>query len=241
MKRLILALCFVLSMFSMTLPAHAQFVVVDPTNLAQNILTAARTLQAVNNQIQQLQNEARMLADSARNLEHLDLNTLHRLEATLDATEQLLDQARGLQFDIRHTVDEFARLYPAQYAEAVTRGQLNADRVERWSFSREALGTTMALQAQAKQNFASDESVLRDLVSSSQSAAGALQAAQATNQLLALQSRQLMQTQQLQIAQDRAIALEQARTVAAEERSHAIRRRFMSSSTPYTPQNVQGF
>ncbi len=44
-----------------TATAHAQWVVVDPTNLVQNTLTAIRTLEQINNQIQQLQNEAQML------------------------------------------------------------------------------------------------------------------------------------------------------------------------------------
>lgn len=240
MKRLFLVLCVVLTSLT-THQAAAQWVVVDPTNLVQNILTAVRTLQMVNNQIQQLQNDAQMLTNQARNLQHLDLNTLNRLRSTLAQTEQLFDQARGLALDVTETLDDFARLYPAEYAEAVTRGQLNADRLARWTFSREAIGTAMTIQAQAKQNFENDETVLSDLVTSSQAAVGALQAAQATNQLLALQSRQLMQTQQLQIAQDRATALEQGRAVAAEERSRAIRRRFMSTTTTYTPEPVHGF
>jgi len=241
MKKLKLLLLFVCLALTMVRPAQAQWVVVDPTNLVQNILTAARALQMVNNQIRQLQNEAQMLINQARNLQSLDLNTLNRLRATLAQTERLFEEARGLAFDVTRTMDDFARLYPAEYAEAITRNQLNADRQERWAYSREAIGTTMAIQAQAKQNFDNDEAVLGDLVSSSQSAVGALQATQATNQLLALQSRQLMQMQQLQIAQDRAVALEQARTIAAEERSRAIRRRFMSRTTPYTPEPVRGF
>ena len=44
-----------------TATAHAQWVVVDPTNLVQNTLTAIRTLEQINNQIKQLQNEAQML------------------------------------------------------------------------------------------------------------------------------------------------------------------------------------
>ena len=68
----------------------------------------------------------------------------------------------------------------------------------------------------------------------SQSAVGALQAMQATNQLLALQSRQAMQAQQLQITQDRAAALEQARQVAVQERAREVRRRFQGEGTPYT-------
>lgn len=241
MKTTLLALCLVLTTFTVIQPARAQFAVIDPTNLVQNILTAARTLQMVNNQIRQLQNDAAMLVNAARNLQRLDLNTLNRLRATLAESERLFAEAKGLAFDVRQTIDEFARLYPTQYAEAITRGQLNADRLERWTFSREAFGTSMEMQAQARVNFDNDEAVLTDLVNGSQSAVGALQAAQATNQLLALQSRQLIQTQQLQIAQDRAVALEQARAIAAEERSRVVRRRFMSETTPYTPEAVQGF
>jgi len=97
------------------------------------------------------------------------------------------------------------------------------------------------MQAQATENFTADETVLSDLVGASQSAVGALQASQATNQILALQARQLMQGQQLQIAQDRAVALEHARAVAAEERSRELRRRFMSAETTYTAEPITPF
>jgi len=48
-------------------PAHAFFgggfggIVYDPRNHAENILSAARALEQINNQIQQLQNDAQML------------------------------------------------------------------------------------------------------------------------------------------------------------------------------------
>ena len=240
MKKLVYAVSLVLTLLTTTTPTYAQWVVTDPANLVQNILTALRTLNTVNNQIRQLQNEADMLMYAARNVERLDLNTMNRLRATLATTERLFDEAQGLEYEVNSALSDFERLYPAEYAEATTQARLNTDRVERWTFSREALGTAFAIQAQARQNFDDDEDVLADLVSSSQSSAGALQAAQATNQLLALQTRQLMQEQQLQIAQDRAVALEEARAIAAEERSRVIRRRFMSATTAYTPEPVQG-
>src|SRR3546814_12374783 len=49
-------------------PVHAQWTVFDPSNYSQNILTAARTLQQVNNQIRMLQNQAQNLTNQARNL-----------------------------------------------------------------------------------------------------------------------------------------------------------------------------
>jgi len=45
-----------LSIASFSFPAHAQWIVFDPTNFGQNILTAARELQQVNNEIQMLEN-----------------------------------------------------------------------------------------------------------------------------------------------------------------------------------------
>ena len=49
----------------------AQFTVFDPSNFVQNSLTAARSLQEINNQLQQLTNEATMLINEARNLTSL--------------------------------------------------------------------------------------------------------------------------------------------------------------------------
>src|SRR3546814_1450623 len=48
-----------------TTPAQA-IPVFDASNYAQNLLTAARTLQQINNQIQSLQNEASMLTNMAK-------------------------------------------------------------------------------------------------------------------------------------------------------------------------------
>jgi P-type conjugative transfer protein TrbJ len=120
------------------------------------------------------------------------------------------------------------------YTASISGNQMALDAHQRWQNSLEALRTATQVQSQAVQNFASDERTLVDLVNRSQSAVGALQAMQATNQLLALQSRQAMQAQQLQITQDRANALEQARQVAVQERAREVRRRFQGSGTPYT-------
>ena len=59
----------IISPFLVT-PAHA-LIVFDPSNYAQNVLTAARALQQINNQITSLQNQAQMLINQARNLASL--------------------------------------------------------------------------------------------------------------------------------------------------------------------------
>lgn len=218
--------------------AYAQWVVIDPTNLAQNILTAANTLRQINNQIEQLQNEAQMLTNQARNLARLDFDSVNRLRSALATSQRLIAEAQGLAYDVANMDREFARLYPNQYGASVSGARMLQDAREHWRHSLDGLHTAMRMQAQASQNLSVDEGVLADLVSRSQSAEGALQAAQATNQLLALQAKQAIQAQQLQITQDRAAALELARQAAAAERAREIGRRFMGSGTRYTPQPV---
>lgn len=222
-------------------PANAQVAVYDPANHLQNLLTASRALQQVNQQVRQLQNEAQMLLNQARNLQGLDFNALAQLRATLGESQQLLEQARGLAFEVQQARREFARLYPDGYGAEVPRSQIDRDAGERWTQAREALRTAVELQAQTVEHIAADETALADLVGRSQSAVGALQAAQATNQLLALQAQQSMQARQLQAAQGRASALEQARVVAVEAQSRELRRRFMSGRAAYTGEPVRLF
>ncbi|SDM59727.1 P-type conjugative transfer protein TrbJ [Oryzisolibacter propanilivorax] len=221
-----------------TATAHAQWVVIDPTNLVQNTLTAIRTLEQINNQVRQLQNEAQMLMNQARNLASLPSSVVGRLRSNLMTTQRLIDQAKGMAYDMARLDQNFRRLYPEQYAATVSGDQMYRDAQERWKNTLTGLQTSMQMQAQASRNLGEDESVLADLVGKSQSAVGALQAMQATNQLLALQAKQSIQAQRLQITQDRAVALEQARHVAVQERAREVRRRFMGSGTPYTPQTV---
>jgi P-type conjugative transfer protein TrbJ len=163
---------------------------------------------------------------------------LNELRASLSATNQLIQQAQGLAFNVSQMETEFQRLYPDAYSASISGSQMATDARSRWRNSLEALRTATKVQSQAVQNFASDEQTLTDLVNRSQSAVGALQATQATNQLLALQARQAIQAQQLQITQNRATALEQARVVAVQERAREVRRRFIGDGTPYIPQTV---
>lgn len=238
MRKTLLAIATAAALLGALPVAHAQWVVIDPSNLAQNIMTAARTLEQINNQIRQLQNQALSLRNEAMNLTGLDFSALAELRAALSASNQLIQQAQGLAFNVSQMDSEFRRLYPDSYSAASSGTQMALDARGRWRNSLEALRTATKVQAQAVQNFSSDEQTLTDLVNRSQSAVGALQATQATNQLLALQARQAIQGQQLQITQDRASALELARQAAANERAREVRRRFLGDGTPYTPQAV---
>jgi len=238
MKKHLIAAAVAASLLCTVHAVQAQWVVIDPTNLVQNTLTAIRTLEQINNQIQQLRNEAQMLTNQARNLASLPFNVVSRLRSNLATTQRLIARAKGMAYDVARMDQDFQRLYPEQYAATVSGDQMYRDTQERWKNTLNGLQTTMQMQAQASQNLSDDEGVLADLVGKSQSAEGALQAMQAMNQLLALQAKQSIQTQRLQITQDRAASLELARQAAAAERGREVRRRFQGTGTPYTPHPV---
>lgn len=227
-------------------PTSAQWIVYDPSNFSQNVLTAARTLQQINNQIQSLQNEAQMilnqgqsLANQARNLANLATSPLAMLQQDIARTNALIAQAQGLTTQIGQLNTQFSQQYPNGYGAGTTANQTLADARTQWSNSLEGLRTTLQMQAQLNGSITSDQGTLADIVGSSQGAIGILQATQATNQLLALMTKQVMQSQQLALSQGRSTALEQARMLEAEEQGRANRTRFKGAGVQYTPATVQ--
>src|SRR5271165_6365790 len=81
--------------------AVAQWIVFDPNNFSQNVLTAARELQQINNQIVSLQNEAQMLINQSRNLASLPFSSLQALQSSIQRTQQLLSQAQNIAYNVQ--------------------------------------------------------------------------------------------------------------------------------------------
>ncbi|MCA0208428.1 MULTISPECIES: P-type conjugative transfer protein TrbJ [unclassified Sphingopyxis] len=208
-------------------PAAAQVggIVHDPRNYAQNILTAARTLEQINNQIKQLQNQATSLANEARNLSGLPVSTLEELQGQVDRTRALLGEAQRVAFD----VGDIQKAFDARYkggALTGTQAEMVANAEARWNDSVGAFQDAMKVQAGVVGNMGDARRSITTLVTASQSATGALQAAQAGNQLLALQSQQLGDLAAAIAAQGRAQMLDAARAAAAEAEGRERFRRF---------------
>ena len=90
-RHLVAASAFAIAIVALDAPSSAQVVVFDPSNYAQNVLTAARALQQINNQITSLQNHAQMLINQARNLATLPFSSLQQLQQSIQRTQQLLN------------------------------------------------------------------------------------------------------------------------------------------------------
>ena len=225
-------------------PAHAQFgfgrIVYDPSNYAQNVLTAARTLEQINNQITSLQNEAQMLINQARNLASLPHSSLQQLQQNVQRTQQLLGQAQNIAFEVGQIDQAFQSQY-GNVSLSATDAQLVADARGRWENTVGGLQDAMRVQAGAVGNIDSNRAEMAALVGQSQGASGALQATQAGNQLLALQSQQLSDLIAVISANGRADALTEAERATAAEQGRIQRERFLTPGTGYQPGNAQMF
>jgi P-type conjugative transfer protein TrbJ len=227
-----------------TQPVQAQFgfggIVFDPSNYAENVLTAARTLEQINNQIKQLQNEAQMLINQARNLASLPHSSLAQLQATIARTQDLLNEAQNIAYQ----VSEIETAFSAQYGEAAANGDfadMIANAEARWRNSVAGYEDALKVQAGVVGNIEGTRAELSNLVSQSQGATGALQAAQAGNQLLALQSQQMTDLTAAIAAQNRAQALDAARRASAEAQARENLNRFLDYGSGYRPTTVTMF
>jgi len=212
------------------MPAQAQFggIVYDPSNYAQNVLTAARTLEQINNEIRMLQNQATSLINEARNLQSLPLNIVQPLQQQIQQTQQLLQQAQRIAYDVREIETTFETQYKNIPLGASQQAMVTSAEA-RWQNSVAAFEDALKVQAGAVANIEGSREAVNSLLGASQSAAGALQAAQAGNQLLALQTRQLADLTATMAAMGRAQALDAAERAAAKAQASEQLRRFLAT------------
>jgi P-type conjugative transfer protein TrbJ len=229
----IIALSFVIALNG-SRRLGAQVVVFDPSNYSQNLLTAARTLEQINNQVRSLENQAQSLLNQAKHLASLPTSVVGQLSSTINQMNGLISQAKNISFDVQKTQQDFERLYPRQYAAAVSSDSMVQDATSRWDNSYDGLKQSLTVQSAIVGGLDQDGQMLRTLMANSSAAVGSLQAQQSGNELLGLQIKQSLQTQALLATQARADTLraaeQQASSAAAKERFT----RFIGDGHAYT-------
>ena len=204
-------------------PAHAIFgfgdIVIDPTNLIQNAMTATRTLQQVTAQ-------ATMLRNQVTQMTRLGIYVGEDFERTLSELNRLTHQARGLTYRIDEIERVFEMHFPDAYADwSVTEQAQIADAQQDASIM--AFRDSIQMQAKITQAIEQDSRQLNVLMNASQGSAGELSAVQAGNQITALSAKQSMQMQTLMAAQYRAEAIERSRALYTEQAGAARHETFM--------------
>jgi P-type conjugative transfer protein TrbJ len=215
-------------------------VVYDPWNYSQNILTAARALEQVNNQITSLQNETQILVNQARNLKSLPQSSLQPILDSIQNTQRLLNQAQRIAYDGQQIDRAFSTTYSTASTNSSDQSLVDGAR-QRWQNSLAALQDALKVQAGAVANLDSNRSTMSTLVISSQAATGALQTAQAGNQLLALHAQQLGDLTAVVVALGRAQSIDLAERASAQEQGREQLRRFLTPGVGYQPGNARMF
>jgi len=206
--------------------SDAQLTVYDPANHIQSILTAARALEEIQQQVEQLQNEANMLINQARNLEQMGVSSAPEMQAMIVRIRSLIDRAQGMAFEINATETAWARDYPESYAALDNDAMIVNARLQ-WRNARNALGTAIAMQSEVISLGEEDATTLARLLGESQGAAGNLDVLQAGNELVGLSIAQGLRTQQLLAAQARAESLDRARALEEAEAARVRTQRFL--------------
>lgn len=205
-------------------PARAQMTVIDPTNLAQNLLQATRALEQINNQIRQIEQQAQMLAQNP-------LQLSPELQQSIGRARELFSAAQGLTFQVEEMSEQLRTLYPETWEEFDLRSI--AGQTQQWSReNRAAIERAMQAQARAAEALGGTQEQIDRALQASANSEGQTGATQAGNQLLGLTAAQLTQIHALLIAQGRALETERLERVAREERGREIQRRaFPTQST----------
>jgi type IV secretion system protein TrbJ len=231
----ILSIALLLSMG----PGTAQIQVFDPSNYAQNLQTAANTLKQINNQLTALQNQTQMLLNQAKHLVNLPLSLVSAIDQTFTQTQNILRNVDRIAYDVKAIGQTFASYQ--HFNASQSDQQLVALAQGRWQTSLDAFQHSLSVGATTVNNLSATQTQTGALVGASQSAVGQLQATQAGNQLLGVQSRQLSDLTALVAAQSRAAALDLARKAAAEDQAREQTSRFLNNGQTYQPQTAQMF
>ncbi|HEY1247076.1 MAG TPA: P-type conjugative transfer protein TrbJ [Hyphomicrobiaceae bacterium] len=212
----------------------AQLTVFDPANFQQNLLTAARALEQINNQVRLLQNQALMIARMDQNLVRLGPTMSPDLQRTLAALQAQLRAGEGIVLGLQATQGSYDQLFPKQASAALTHDDALRNAKARWDEQYAAFQRAALLQGEVADGIGTDTLLLADAMARSKGAAGALEATQAGNELTALNVKQALVLQGLLAAQHRAETTAKARDLVAEEEARQRFKTFLGDGKAYT-------
>lgn len=191
--------------------------VIDPSNLAQNILQVSHMVEQLRNQVQQIEQAAAMLRSNP-------LQLSPELSQSIGEARALFQSVQGIAFEANQLGEQLRTLYPETWED------FDLDRVlsqsDVWMReSRQSLQRAMEAEARAAQHIDQTRGRIDRALQSSSAAEGQTGAIQASNQLLGIQASQLAEIHALLIAQGRAVETERMERLAREQRASEIQRR----------------
>ena len=127
----------------------AQLTVFDPANYQQNLLSAARALEQINNQVRLLQNQALMIARMDQNLVRLGPTLSPDLQRTLADIQAQLRAGEGIALRLQATQSGYEQLFPKQVSAALTHDDVLRNAKARWDEEYAALQRAPSCRARS--------------------------------------------------------------------------------------------
>ncbi len=212
----------------------AQLTVFDPANYQENLLSAARALEQINNQVRQLQNQVLMIQRMDQNLMKLGSTISPDLQRTLSDIQAQIRAGERIALSLQATQSGYEQLFPRQVSTALSSDDVLRNASTRWDEEYAAFQRTALLQGQIADSIEADTRLLSGAMTRSLNAAGMLEAAQAGNELTALGVKQSLALQGLLTAQLRAETLLRARDLATENEARQRFKTFVGAGSAYT-------
>src|SRR5262245_4757994 len=213
---------------------NAQLTVFDPANYSQNLATATRALEQINNQVRQLQNQVLMLQRMDQNLVRLGSTISPDLQRTLGDIQAQLRAGEGIALGLQSTQSGYDQLFPRQVSSNLSTADVVRNAQSRWNEEYAAFRRAALLQGQIADSIDTDTRLLGGAMARSRNAAGALEATQAGNELTGLSVKQALALESLLAAQHRALAVSRARDLATEDEARQRFKSFIGTGTAYT-------
>ena len=233
-RTLVAAPLFMLAMVGYNGPAVSQLAVFDSPNYQQSLLASARALEQINNQVRQLQNQAQVILRLDQNLRALGPTISPDLQRTLSDIQTQLRGGSGIALRLDATQSGYDQLFPRQISTTLSSDDVSRNAVSWWDEEYAALRRSAMLQGQLADTLDGDARLLADAMARSKNAVGALDVAQAGNELTSLGVKQSLQFESLLAAEQRAHTLARARDLATENEARQRFRTFLGSGSAYT-------
>lgn len=189
--------------------AEAQWVVIDPANLAQNILNVFNTLTTTVNQATQIANQITQLAHEVQNLANMPAALANQLlnayMQALNALNQTWGSINGLASNLANLTMRYNTLYPnRQLGGNVTPAQVLAQTQGFLTQVRAELQGADRMAAQVAQQMQPTQATLQSAVGNLNGSTGALSAIQSSGQIQSVMATELAQTNALILGMNQA-------------------------------------
>jgi P-type conjugative transfer protein TrbJ len=228
--------------------ASAQMVVSDPSNLAQNMIQAARSAKElaktkeILGENQALNRKAKRISKNTKKMiEGLSPGEMAQLRDYLNQIESVYDQGRGLSYAYGDTVEEFEQLY-TDFEPATKGGEEYEQLQAKWERQTDhALKQAFVTHGYGGDNVKERMDRLDELVTASDDAEGLLKAIQLGNRIRAELVSQMAQLQQMIAADSRARLSYMAEHKAEQKNQRARQRDLFEGLGETRPREVKEY